>query len=66
VGEVHVGLAGPGEAWTLTVRLPGEREIVRRAAVLVALDLLRRRLAGLPMRVLGRVAVAVSDLSSVA
>jgi hypothetical protein len=28
--------------------------------VLVALDLLRRRLAGLPMRVLGRVAVDAS------
>jgi len=48
VGTVHLGLAGPDGTITRSVRLPGDRPRVRTNAVVTALDLLRRTLAGLP------------------
>src|SRR5690606_32816835 len=49
VGTVHVAVEGPrreSRSWEL--RLPGNREAVRRYAVVWALESLRRALAGLP------------------
>lgn len=51
VGTVHIALAGPdseGPAWVRTVKFSGDRARIRRNTVQAALDLLRRRLAGLP------------------
>ncbi len=48
VGTVCVGLAWDGEASSRSFRAPGDRDMVRRWAEQAALDLLRRRLAGLP------------------
>jgi len=53
VGTVHIALAGPDAAgepgsWVRTLRFSGDRGRIRRNTVLTALDLLRRRLAGLP------------------
>jgi nicotinamide-nucleotide amidase len=50
VGTVCVGLAGQGVEMSLSFRAPGDRDIVRRWSEQVALDLLRRHLAGLPVR----------------
>ncbi|CAO5228799.1 competence/damage-inducible protein A [Frankia sp. AgKG'84/4] len=47
-GTLHVGLAGPDGIVTRSVRLPGDRARVRTYAVVTALDLVRRTLAGLP------------------
>lgn len=46
VGTVHVGLAGPAGVVTRSVRLPGDRPLIRTYAVVGALDLLRRALSG--------------------
>ncbi|TMK81389.1 MAG: competence/damage-inducible protein A [Actinobacteria bacterium] len=48
VGTVCIGLAWDGESFARSFRAPGDREMVRRWAEQAALDLLRRRLAGLP------------------
>lgn len=53
VGTVHVGLAGPSGALTRSVRLPGDRPLVRTYAVVGALDLLRRALSGILPEQLG-------------
>lgn len=47
VGLVHWAVAGPGGEWASHQVFPGSRDVVRRWAVNAALDLLRRRLAGL-------------------
>ena len=44
VGTVHVALADAGEERAVKVDWPGDRGLIRRRAVTVALDLLRRRL----------------------
>jgi nicotinamide-nucleotide amidase len=49
VGTVHLGLAGGGVTRVLRVRLPGDRERIRRQASQLALEMLRRRLLGLPI-----------------
>jgi PncC family amidohydrolase len=49
VGTVHLALAGVESTDHLRVRLPGDRERVRWQASQLALDLLRRRLLGLPL-----------------
>jgi nicotinamide-nucleotide amidase len=47
VGTLHVGLAGPGDTVTRSVRLPAaDRAHVRMLSVVSALDVLRRSLAG--------------------
>jgi nicotinamide-nucleotide amidase len=50
VGTVHLTLAGPGDDDIdhRCVRFPGDRERVRRMTSQLALEMLRRRLAGLP------------------
>ncbi|ABD12890.1 competence/damage-inducible protein cinA [Frankia casuarinae] len=48
VGTLHIGLAGPDGTVTRSVRLPGDRPRIRTYAVVSALDLVRRMLAGLP------------------
>jgi competence/damage-inducible protein CinA-like protein len=51
VGTVFVALVGPdgGEPpWLRTLQLTGDRSRIRRASVRVGLDLVRRRLLGLP------------------
>jgi nicotinamide-nucleotide amidase len=48
VGTLHIGLAAPDGCATRSLRLPGDRPRVRIYAVVQALDLLRRTLAGLP------------------
>jgi nicotinamide-nucleotide amidase len=50
VGTVCIGLAGQDVEVSLSFRAPGDRDIVRRWSEQVALDLLRRHLAGLPTR----------------
>lgn len=51
VGLVFVAVDGPGDGPAVTeLRLPGDRRTVRRLASQWGLDLLRRRLAGLPVR----------------
>jgi len=47
-GTVFLGLALGGDAEARELRLPGDREQVRRFAVISVLDLLRRRLAPAP------------------
>lgn len=51
VGTVHLALAGPGEDDLAhrQVRFPGDRERVRRMTEQLALEMLRRRLLGLPL-----------------
>ncbi len=51
VGTVHLALAGPGEDDLAHrhVRFPGDRERVRRMTEQLALEMLRRRLLGLPL-----------------
>jgi len=44
VGTVHVALADAGEGRAVKLDWPGDRDLIRRRAVTVALDLLRRRL----------------------
>jgi nicotinamide-nucleotide amidase len=44
VGTVHVALADADAGRSLTLDWPGDRELIRKRAVMVALDLLRRRL----------------------
>jgi nicotinamide-nucleotide amidase len=44
VGTVHLALADDGAGRTLKLDWPGDRELIRKRAVTVALDLLRRRL----------------------
>jgi PncC family amidohydrolase len=46
-GVVHVAVAGPSGARVSSPRLRGDRGTVRRSAVVHALDLLRRSVAGL-------------------
>ena len=47
VGTLHIGVAGPHGSSTRSLRLPGDRARVRTFAVVQALDVLRRELAGL-------------------
>ncbi len=49
VGLVYAALAGGGETFVKELRLGGERVRVRALSALNALDLLRRRLSGLPL-----------------
>jgi nicotinamide-nucleotide amidase len=49
VGTVHLALAGPEAVDHLRVRLPGDREWVRWQSSQLALDMLRRRVLGLPV-----------------
>lgn len=50
VGTVHLAVAGPGEAAAhRLIRFPGDRERVRVFAATAALELVRRRLRGLPL-----------------
>ena len=46
VGTVHIALADDREGRAVKLDWPGDRALIRRRAVNVALDLLRRRLAG--------------------
>jgi nicotinamide-nucleotide amidase len=55
VGTVFVGLATPDHTLVRRLRWPGQREQVRAISAMVALDLLRRELDGLPVE-LGEVA----------
>ncbi|MBX6372596.1 MAG: nicotinamide-nucleotide amidohydrolase family protein, partial [Acidothermus sp.] len=48
VGSVFVGLVGPSDPVVRELHLHGDRDRIRRQTVLVALDLLRRHLSGLP------------------
>ena len=49
VGTVHLALAGPdGETLHRKMRFPGDRERIRWFASQLALEMLRRRLLGLP------------------
>ncbi len=48
VGLVHVGLADRDGEGDFRFLLPGDRDLVRRRAVTLALDQMRRRLLGLP------------------
>jgi len=72
VGTVHVALAGPpgdvggriadgGPVWVRTLRLTGDRTRIRQATVRVGLDMIRRRLAGLPAEPTRPRAVAHAD-----
>lgn len=50
VGTVHIALAGPqGETDHRKVRFPGDRERVRWHSSQLALEMLRRRLLGIPL-----------------
>src|SRR5262249_10821289 len=49
VGLVYVGLAAPDGTVVRRLRLPWGREQVRSISAMVALDLIRRALAGLPL-----------------
>jgi nicotinamide-nucleotide amidase len=49
VGLVYVALATPDRTVVRRLRWPGQREQVRAISAMAALDLLRRRLAGLPV-----------------
>lgn len=50
VGTVHLALAGPqGDTDHRKIRFPGDRERVRLFASQLALEMLRRRLLGLPL-----------------
>jgi nicotinamide-nucleotide amidase len=48
VGTVYVAVAGPEGVTAASRRGPGDRAVVRRLAVVHALDLLRRQLLGVP------------------
>ena len=51
VGTVYIALVGPGELRVVQeLRLAGGRDRVRQGSVLTALDVVRRRLSGLPQR----------------
>lgn len=47
-GTVHVAVAGPDGSVVVSPRVPGDRARVRSATVVHALELVRRRLLGLP------------------
>lgn len=49
VGLVFVALATPDKTFVRRIHWPGQREQVRAISAMVALDLLRRSLAGLPL-----------------
>lgn len=49
VGLVFIALAAPDRTVVRRIQWPGQREQVRAISAMVALDLLRRRLAGLPV-----------------
>ena len=49
VGTVHLALAGSQGVHWLGVRFPGDRERIRRQASQLALEMVRRRLLGLPI-----------------
>jgi nicotinamide-nucleotide amidase len=49
VGLVYVALAAPGETTVRRLRWPGQREQVRAISAMVALDMVRRAVAGLPL-----------------
>jgi len=49
VGTVHIAVAGPAETDHRKVRFPGDRERVRWHASQLALEMLRRRLLGIPL-----------------
>ncbi len=51
VGTVHLALAGPGDGDLVhrQVRFPGDRARIRRMTEQLALEMLRRRLLGLPL-----------------
>jgi nicotinamide-nucleotide amidase len=49
VGLVYVALAAPEGTVVRRLRWPGQREQIRAVSAMVALDMLRRRLAGLPV-----------------
>jgi nicotinamide-nucleotide amidase len=46
VGTVHIALDDGADGRAVRLDWPGDRDLVRRRAVTVALDLLRRRLLG--------------------
>jgi nicotinamide-nucleotide amidase len=46
VGLVHLAVDSDSGAWERVLRLPGDRDLIRRRAVTVALDVLRRGLVG--------------------
>ncbi len=46
VGQVHVGLAWPEGAWARTLKLPGDRPLIRTYACVTAMNLLRLHLLG--------------------
>jgi nicotinamide-nucleotide amidase len=46
VGLVHLAVDSASGVWERVLRLPGDRDLIRRRAVTVALDVLRRGLAG--------------------
>ncbi len=48
VGEVHVAVASPAGVRSWSMTRPGTREVVRRRAVVAALELVRRSVLGLP------------------
>jgi nicotinamide-nucleotide amidase len=47
-GTVHIALAGPGRVEHRKIRFPGDRERVRQHSSQLALEMLRRRLLGIP------------------
>jgi nicotinamide-nucleotide amidase len=49
VGLVYIGLSTPSRTLVRRIRWPGQREQVRAISAMVALDLLRRELSGLPV-----------------
>lgn len=49
VGLVYIGLATPNRTVVRRIRWPGQRDQVRAISAMVALDLLRRELSGLPV-----------------
>jgi nicotinamide-nucleotide amidase len=49
VGLVFVGLATPDRTVVRQLRWPGQREQIRAISAMVALDLVRRALSGLPL-----------------
>ena len=53
VGLVHVALAGPDGAESIRRQMVGDRDLIRRRTVLLALDLLRRRMIADPASSLG-------------
>lgn len=49
VGTVHIALAGPQDTDHRKIRFPGDRERIRLFASQTALEMLRRRLLGVPL-----------------